>query len=65
MAEIQTILANGKRLMSEAGCRKALESQIQGQDLILAYAPNKMSGTLGDLRAFGPAMAMWEVTGAL
>jgi CubicO group peptidase (beta-lactamase class C family) len=113
MAEIHAVLANGgvakgKRIMSEAGCRKALESRIQGQDLILdipirfglgfavaaglmpnpntvhwggvggslviidmdarttlAYAPNKMSGTLGDMRAFGPAMAMWEVMGAL
>jgi len=40
VAEIQTILANGgvgkgKRFMSEAGCRKALELQIEGQDLIL------------------------------
>jgi len=113
IAEILAVLANGgvangKRLMSEAGCRRALEPQIQGQDLILdrpirfglgfevnaglmpnpntvywgglggslviidmdarttlAYAPNKMSGTMGDMRAFGLAMAMWEVTGAL
>ncbi|KCZ92866.1 EstA family serine hydrolase [Hyphomonas johnsonii] len=40
VAEIHTILANGgmakgKRFMSEAGCRKALEEQIQGTDLIL------------------------------
>ena len=28
-------MANGKRFMSEAGCRKALEEQIQGTDLIL------------------------------
>jgi len=41
VAEIHTILANGgvakngKRVMSEAGCRKALELQIEGQDLIL------------------------------
>jgi CubicO group peptidase (beta-lactamase class C family) len=113
MAEIHAVLANGgvahgKRLMSEAGCRRALEPQIQGRDLILdmpirfglgfaattglmpnpntvywgglggslviidmdarttlAYAPNKMSGTIGDMRAFGLAMAMWEVMGAL
>jgi CubicO group peptidase (beta-lactamase class C family) len=41
VAEIHAILANGgvakgKRFLSEAGCRKALELQIEGQDLILA-----------------------------
>jgi CubicO group peptidase (beta-lactamase class C family) len=41
VAEIHTILANGgvakgKRFMSEAGCRKALELQVEGEDLILA-----------------------------
>jgi len=41
IAEIHTILANGgvakgKRFMSEAGCRKALELQIEGPDLMLA-----------------------------
>lgn len=40
VAEVQSILANGgvakgKRIMSEAGCRKALELQIEGPDLIL------------------------------
>ena len=40
IAEIHSILANGgvakgKRFMSEAGCRKALEVQIEGTDLIL------------------------------
>jgi len=40
IAEIHVLLANGgvakgKRLLSEAGCRKALELQIEGQDLIL------------------------------
>ena len=40
VALIHTILANGgvakgKRFMSEAGCRKALELQIEGTDLIL------------------------------
>jgi CubicO group peptidase (beta-lactamase class C family) len=40
VAEIHTILANGgvakgKRLLSEAGCRKALELQIEGPDLVL------------------------------
>lgn len=40
VAEIHAILANGgvakgRRFLSEAGCRKALELQIEGQDLIL------------------------------
>ena len=40
---VHTILSNGgvargKRFMSEAGCRKALELQIEGQDLILGVA---------------------------
>jgi CubicO group peptidase (beta-lactamase class C family) len=40
VALVHTILANGgvakgKRFMSEAGCRKALELQIEGTDLIL------------------------------
>jgi CubicO group peptidase (beta-lactamase class C family) len=40
IAQIHVILANGgmaqgKRFMSEAGCRKALELQIEGTDLIL------------------------------
>ncbi|HEX5378527.1 MAG TPA: serine hydrolase domain-containing protein [Phenylobacterium sp.] len=41
VAQIHVILANGgvaangKRIMSEAGCRRALELQIEGQDLIL------------------------------
>ena len=43
VAEIHAILANGgvakgKRFMSEAGCRKALELQIEGTDLILGRA---------------------------
>lgn len=40
VAEIQSILANGgmakgKRIMTEAGCRKVLEPQITGTDLVL------------------------------
>jgi CubicO group peptidase (beta-lactamase class C family) len=40
VAEIHVILANGgvakgRRFMSEAGCRKALELQVEGTDLIL------------------------------
>jgi CubicO group peptidase (beta-lactamase class C family) len=40
VAEIHAILANGgvakgKRFLSEAGCRKALELQVEGQDLVM------------------------------
>jgi CubicO group peptidase (beta-lactamase class C family) len=40
VAEIHVILANGgvakgKRFMSEAGCRKALELQVEGTDMIM------------------------------
>lgn len=40
VAEVQTVLANrgvskGKRIMSEAGCARALEPQIEGTDLVL------------------------------
>jgi CubicO group peptidase (beta-lactamase class C family) len=43
VAEIHVLLANGgmakgKRILSEAGCRKALELQIEGRDLILGEA---------------------------
>jgi CubicO group peptidase (beta-lactamase class C family) len=46
IALVHTILANrgvanGKRFMSEAGCRKALELQSEGTDLILA-APTRL-----------------------
>jgi CubicO group peptidase (beta-lactamase class C family) len=43
VGEIHAILANGgvakgKRFLSEAGCRKALELQIEGKDLILGQS---------------------------
>ena len=111
VAMVQTLVANGgvsggKRILSEAGVRRALESQIQGDDLVLgipvhyglgyglpggqmpfpnpnscywggyggslvindldarttfAYVMNKMAGTtVGDMRAFRLAMAMWQ-----
>ena len=111
VAVVQTLVANGgvsggKRILSEAGVRRALESQIQGDDLVLgipvhyglgyglpggqmpfpnpnscywggyggslvindldarttfAYVMNKMAGTtVGDMRAFRLAMAMWQ-----
>jgi hypothetical protein len=42
IAEIHAILANGgvakgKRFLSEAGCRKALEVQVSGRDRILGF----------------------------
>ena len=44
VAEIHCILANGgvakrKRIMSEAGCRKVLEQQIEGRDLVMSHLP--------------------------
>ena len=44
IAGIHSILANGgvakgKRFMSDAGCRKALELQIEGTDLIMSHMP--------------------------
>jgi CubicO group peptidase (beta-lactamase class C family) len=44
IAEIHCILANGgvargKRFMSEPGCRKALEQQIEGPDLVMSHLP--------------------------
>jgi CubicO group peptidase (beta-lactamase class C family) len=44
IAEIHAVLANGgvakgKRIMSEGGCRKALEQQIQGLDLVMMGMP--------------------------
>ncbi|MFD2415135.1 serine hydrolase domain-containing protein [Amycolatopsis pigmentata] len=96
-------VAGGRRLLSEAGCRRALEVRVEGRDLILdlplrfglgfavsagmmpnpntlywgglggslvmvdldarttfAYAPNRMTDTLSDVRGLGLAMAMWE-----
>ncbi len=46
VAEIHALLANGgvakgKRILSEAGCRKALEFQIEGNDLVLMGLPLK------------------------
>ena len=44
IAEIHSILANGglakgKRFLSAAGARKALEQQIEGPDLVMAHLP--------------------------
>lgn len=44
VAEIHVLLANGgvakgKQILSEAGCRKALELQIEGNDMVLLNLP--------------------------
>jgi CubicO group peptidase (beta-lactamase class C family) len=115
VALVHAILANGgemqgKRFLSEAGCRKALEPQIEGTDLILAmpvrygmgfglparvpmpspntifwggygghlaiidmdarttiaYTMSKMAPTtVGDMRGFGLAMALWQSIGLI
>ena len=116
VAIVQTLVANGgvsngKRILSEAGVRRALEPQIKGDDLVLgmpisyglgyglpggqlpmpnpnscywggyggsivindldaqttfSYAMNKMAGTtVGDMRAFSLAIAMWQSMAAL
>ena len=49
IAEIHSILANGgvaksKRFMSEEGCRKALEQQIEGPDLVMTHLPSARFG---------------------
>ncbi|MGL4542772.1 MAG: serine hydrolase, partial [Polymorphobacter sp.] len=114
VAEIHAMLANGgvakgKRFLSEAGSRRALEQQIEGTDLVLnfpvryglgfglptptvpwphpntafwggyggslavidydsrttmSFVMNKMAPTtVGDMRAFMLAMAVWQVQG--
>ncbi len=60
IALVHTILANGgvangKRFMSEAGCRKALELQVEGTDLIPAASPLRIGlgfGLASDLMPF-------------
>lgn len=46
IAAIHSILANGgvaqgRRFLSESGCRKALEPQIEGPDLIMRHIPTR------------------------
>ena len=71
IAEIHCILANGgvakgKRFMSEAGCRKALEQQIEGPDLIMSHLPPArfglgfaLPGPLLDLELPNPNTIHW------
>ena len=71
IAEIHCLLANGgvakgKRLMSEAGCRKALEQQIEGLDLVMRGKPPArfglgfaLPGPLLDLELPNPNTIHW------
>ncbi len=61
VAEIHCILANGgvareKRFLSESGCRKALELQIEGPDLMMSHMPPARFG-LG-FHLPGPLLAL-------
>jgi CubicO group peptidase (beta-lactamase class C family) len=65
VAEIHAILANGgvargKQFLSEAGCRKALEPQVDGQDLILGIPIRfGMGFGLGDELMLNPNTLYW------
>jgi CubicO group peptidase (beta-lactamase class C family) len=71
VAEIHTILANGgvgkgKRFLSEAGCRKALEQQIEGPDLVMRSMPARfgmgfaLPGPLLKLSLPNPNTIFWS-----
>ncbi|RIJ25807.1 class A beta-lactamase-related serine hydrolase [Henriciella barbarensis] len=60
VAQIHTVLANGgasggKRFLSEAGCRKALECQVEGTDLVLDM-PVRFGMGFGLSGAMSPAL---------
>jgi CubicO group peptidase (beta-lactamase class C family) len=65
VAQIHTILANhgvanGRRFMSEAGCRRALDLQISGRDLILDMPLRfGMGFALGDRLMPNPNTLYW------
>lgn len=71
IAAVHSILANGgvaqgKRFMSEAGCRKALEPQIEGPDLVMRHLPAArfgmgfgLPGSLLDLELPNPNTIHW------
>jgi len=71
IAEIHCILANGsvaknKRILSEAGCRKVLEQQIEGPDLVMSsLQPARfgmgfaLPGPLLDLKLPNPNTIHW------
>ncbi len=71
IAGIDSILANGgmaqgKRFLSEAGCRKARELQIEGPDLVMRHLPSArfgmgfaLPGPLLDLELPNPNTIHW------
>jgi CubicO group peptidase (beta-lactamase class C family) len=61
VAEILAVLANGGRgLMSEAGCRRALELQVEGRDLVLTLPLRFGLGfALGDQIMPNPNTIYW------
>jgi len=71
VGEIHCVLANGgvakgRRIMSEAGCRKALELQIEGPDLVMSPMPPArfgmgfaLPGPLLDLELPNPNTIHW------
>jgi CubicO group peptidase (beta-lactamase class C family) len=71
IAQIHCILANGgvakgKRFLSEAGCRKALETQVEGPDLVMTRQPPArfglgfaLAGPLIDLHLPNPNILHW------
>jgi CubicO group peptidase (beta-lactamase class C family) len=69
IAHIHAILANGgvakgRRFMSEAGCRKALELQVEGPDLIMPFPARfglgyALPGTGIPLQFPSPNIAFW------
>jgi CubicO group peptidase (beta-lactamase class C family) len=74
IAEIHVVLANGgvakgKRLMSEAGCRKALEQQVEGPDLVMMGMPARfgigfgLPGPLLKLALPNPNTIFWAGAG--
>ncbi len=66
ICETQTVLANlgvskGKRIMSEAGARRALEQQVEGNDLVMNI-PAKFGmgyGLPGELIPLPPQACFW------
>lgn len=73
IARIHALLANGgevdgKRLMSEAGCRRALELQIEGPDLVMGMPARfglgfGLTGAMLPLAAPNPKTVFWGGAG--
>lgn len=73
IARIHSLLANGgevdgKRLMSEAGCRRALELQVEGTDLVMGMPARfglgfGLTGAMLPLAAPNPNTMFWGGAG--